>query len=219
MIARIEPVPAGIDRPFWSVMIPTYRTAPELLRAAIESVLAARNASTAMQIEVVNDGAAADVAAPADEFAGRAAFHTNDVNLGAADNFTECVRRATGTWVHILHADDAVRPDFYDTYGALIERRPGCAAVSGQVVWVDEHDRWFGVSPLVPVDGDLMRHPTVTIAAHHPCNFASTVVARSAFEQVGGFDARFAHTNDWEMWTRVSTVGPVGWVGEPHAFE
>jgi GT2 family glycosyltransferase len=218
LTARIEPVPAEVERPFWSVMIPTYRTQPKLLRAAIESVLDAERGSRQMQIEVVNDDPAADVAALAEEFAPRVAVHTNAENLGAADNFTECVRRATGTWVHILHADDAVRPGFYEAYGEVINRHPDCAAVSGQVIWVNEHDEWIGVSPLVTLDGDLMRHPTVTIGAHHPCNFASTVVARSAFERVGGFDATFAHANDWEMWTRLSTAGPVGWVAEPHSY-
>ena len=50
--------------PFWSVMIPTYRTDPELLRVAIESVVECGLGADAMEIVVVNDGAPGDVAAP-----------------------------------------------------------------------------------------------------------------------------------------------------------
>ena len=214
----IAAVPDDVARPFWSVMIPTYRTDPELLRVAIESVLAAGIGPSDMQIEVVNDGDAADVTALAGRFAPRVQFHTNSRNLGAPANFTECVRRATGSWVHILHADDAVQPDFYESYRGVIDRHPECAAVGGQAIWIDERGEWFGVSPVVSVDDELLHDPTATIAARHPCNFASTAVARWAYEAVGGFDPTLVHANDWEMWTRLSTAGPIGWVAQPHAY-
>jgi GT2 family glycosyltransferase len=220
LIPAIEPVPAGTTRPFWSVMIPTYRTHPEMLRAAIESVLATgRNAdATDTQIEVVNDGDSADVTDLAHEYRGRVSFTTNPANLGAPANFTECIRRATGTWVHILHADDAVKPDFYDAYRAVIDRHPECVAVGGQAIWIDEYDEWIGVSPRMQAHDGLLENAAATIAGRHPCNFATTVVARATFERIGGFESTLVHANDWEMWTRAATAGPVGWVAEPHAF-
>jgi GT2 family glycosyltransferase len=218
LIRPIEPIPAGVSRPFWSVMIPTYRTDPELLRHAIESVLEARWPEHDMQIEVVNDGHTADVANLAEKYRSRVAFTTNSRNLGVPGNFTECVRRASGVWVHILHADDMVKPGFYDRYRTVIDRHPDCVAVGGQAIWVNESDEWTGVSPLMATDDDVLRDATATIAALHPCNFASTVVARSAFELVGGFEDTLIHANDWEMWTRLSTVGVFGWVSEPQAF-
>jgi glycosyltransferase involved in cell wall biosynthesis len=198
--------------PFWSVMIPTYRTEPELLRGAIESVLENGVSADGMEIIVVNDGAAADVAVCEEKFDDRVTFVTNDRNLGATANFNECIRRAGGDWVHILHADDAVRPGFYETYAAAIAATPGCVMVGGQAIVIDADGMWCGVSPpLAHVDAEA-------IATRHPCNFASTIVRRDAYQRAGGFDTSLVHAADWEMWTRLACAGPVAWVATPHAY-
>src|SRR5690349_1536839 len=188
--------------PFWSVMIPTHRTDPELLRGAIESVLDNGIGTDAMEIVVVNDGEAADINAVAEKFGDRIAFVTNVRNHGATANFNECLARAPGTWIHILHADDAVAPDFYAAYAATITATPACVMAAGQVIVIDERGAWSGVSPpLSHVDAEV-------IAIRHPCNFAATVVRRDAYERVGGFDTRLVHAADWEMWTRLALSGP-----------
>jgi cellulose synthase/poly-beta-1,6-N-acetylglucosamine synthase-like glycosyltransferase len=50
----IPPVPEGVSRPFWSVMIPTFNCA-RFLRTTLESVLQQNYPPQAMQIEVVDD--------------------------------------------------------------------------------------------------------------------------------------------------------------------
>ena len=64
-IPRIEPVPEGIARPLWSVMIPTYNSG-EWLRQTLESVMAQDRGPERMEIQVVDncsteDGAGAKV--------------------------------------------------------------------------------------------------------------------------------------------------------------
>ena len=65
--------------------------------------------------------------------------------------------------------------------------------VGGQAIWIDDEATWFGTSPAMPAADGLLADATVAIASRHPCNFASTVVARAAYEQVGGFDTRLVH--------------------------
>ena len=50
----IAPVPEGVHRPKWSVMIPTFNCA-NYLRQTLESVLAQDPGPEQMQIEVVDD--------------------------------------------------------------------------------------------------------------------------------------------------------------------
>src|SRR5688572_27849490 len=57
--AEIPPVPDGVARPFWSVMIPTYHCA-RFLRQTLESVLIQDPGPVWMQIEVVDDGSILD---------------------------------------------------------------------------------------------------------------------------------------------------------------
>ena len=53
-IPRIDPVPEGVHRPFWSVMIPTYNR-PKMLTETLESVLAQAPGPEEMQIQVCDN--------------------------------------------------------------------------------------------------------------------------------------------------------------------
>jgi GT2 family glycosyltransferase len=212
----VSPVPAGVDRPFWSVMIPTHESGDRLART-LESVLAQDQGPAEMQIRVIDDGSVvhdprfvvADVAGP------RVSVWRQGRNVGAPTNFTTCVQQAVGHWVHILHSDDLVRPGFYGRYRERIEASPGCVMVGGRSFNVDDDEQITGSSPEAVTDGGWLVDPMATIAADHPFNFVSVVVARSAYELLGGFDPALVHANDWEMWTRLAAVGPVAVVAEP----
>jgi hypothetical protein len=90
--------------------------------------------------------------------------------------------------------------------------------VGAQTITVDAAERWVGVTPPQPVDDGYLLDAAFAIATTHPLAAASAVVARHAYEAVGGFHTALAHTNDWEMWTRVASYGPVAWVDEPMAL-
>jgi GT2 family glycosyltransferase len=214
-IPAIEPVPGG-DRPFWSVMVPCYNRA-DLLARTLESILAQDPGPETMQIEVVDDASTYDDPASVVERLGegRIGFFKQTQNVGAPTNFTTCVRRSRGEWVHILHCDDVVRDGFYRRYRAQIEACPEATMVGAQTIIVDESERFTGVTPPVGVDDGYMVDAGFTIATTHPLAAVSAVVSRRAYEAVGGFHPALAHTNDWEMWTRVASAGRVAWVNEP----
>ena len=77
---RIPPVDSQVDRPFWSVMIPTYNRATYLERT-LASVLAQDPGPQKMQIEVVDDASTSDDPGPPN---GGAVFHDTAVWLGSA---------------------------------------------------------------------------------------------------------------------------------------
>jgi glycosyltransferase involved in cell wall biosynthesis len=69
-----------------------------------------------MQIEVVHDGSADDLAAQTARRVdgGRVKFHAEAQNRGLANTWNRRIERARGHWVHILHQDDTVLPGFYE---------------------------------------------------------------------------------------------------------
>src|SRR5687768_5106714 len=121
--AEIPPVPGGVARPFWSVMIPTYHCA-RFLRETLESVLAQAPGPEMMQIEVVDDGSMLDdpAAVVADVGGGRVSFYRQPQNVGHTKNFETCLKRARGQVIHLLHGDDYVRDGFYRKLQRAFER-------------------------------------------------------------------------------------------------
>jgi len=213
----VSPVPDGLDRPFWSVMIPTYDGGDRLART-IESVLEQDPGEDEMQIRVVDDASpTADPRPLVREVAGgRVSVWRQPRNVGAPTNFTTCVQQAVGRWVHILHDDDIVLPGFYAAYRHRIEQQP-CTMVVGRSFHVDDDEQTIAVSPEVAVEGGYLVDAPLVVARDHPFNFVAVVVARDAYESAGGFDPELVHANDWEMWARLAMLGPVGVVAEPLA--
>jgi glycosyltransferase involved in cell wall biosynthesis len=205
-------VPDG-SRPFWSVMIPSYNSA-DLLGATLESVLRQDPGEDVMQIEVVDDGSERDD--PGEVVrrvgGGRVGYFRQPHNVGASANFTTCVRRSVGHWVHILHSDDLVQPGFYDRYRSRIEACPDVVMVGARTV-AFEGDRTALTCP-VATEGGYLLDAARTIATTNPLRCVSVVVSRAAYEETGGFHPGLDHAQDKEMWTRVARRGPVGWVDE-----
>jgi GT2 family glycosyltransferase len=203
-------------RPFWSVMIPCFNSAA-LLARALESVLAQDEGPDRMQIEVVDDASTEDDAADVVNRVGggRVSYYRQPSNVGAAANFTTCVRRSQGVWVHLLHSDDVVQAGFYEAYREAIMACPDALMIAAPTILVDADEQEVGVTQPVDAERGYMKNAALVIATSNPLRCVSVVVARRAYEELGGFHPSLFHANDWEMWARVASAGPVAWVEEP----
>ena len=207
----IDPVPPGVDRPFWSVMIPSYN-ADDLLEETLGSVLAQDPGPDRMQIAVVDDASSgADRAASiVDRMAGgRVEFHCGASNLGLAGNWNRCVGLARGHWIHLLHQDDLVAPAFYERLGRGIAGHPELGAAFCRHRIIDEHGRELRVSEPERPDPGILEGWRDALAAGQRLQCPAIVVARSTYERVGGFRGDLRYALDWEMWARVAAGGPV----------
>jgi glycosyltransferase involved in cell wall biosynthesis len=214
----IAPVAAG-TRPFWSVMIPCYNGA-DLLAETLQSVLAQDPGPDEMQIEVVDDASTIDDPGEVVRSlgGGRVRYFRQPQNVGPSANFTTCVSRSVGRWVHVLHGDDLVRPGFYEAYRSRIEACPDAVMVGSQTIGVDSEGRETGLTPPVATASGYLLDPAFTMASLNPLRCVSSVVSRTAYEQWGGFHPGLFHANDWEMWVRMASRGPVAWEDEPRGL-
>ena len=71
----------------------------------------------------------------------RVSYVRNQVNLGLAGNWNECVRRATAPYVTVLHGDDRLRPPYGERVLAAFEGRPEVAAVFTDAAIIDPDGR------------------------------------------------------------------------------
>ena len=221
---KIQPVPDGTPRPFWSVMIPTYNRTKYLGRA-IQSVLEQAPDEKDMQIEVVDNASPDyDVADFVRKIGGsRVKFHRHDSNVGLVSNWNACVQRSRGQWVHILHDDDMVRAGFYNSYRNWIESHPEVGLVFSRSISIDEDDEWKYITagpPNMPRAG-IWGNGLFRLVSENPSDFLrcpSIVVARRAYERVGGFEEQAIYTHDWQMWLRIAARFEVGYLHEPLAL-
>ena len=95
--AVIPLVRDGMERPLWSVMIPSFNCAG-LLRDALSSVLAQDPGPQVMQIEVVDDHSTDESTerVVTELGKGRVGFYRQPRNVGHVANFNTCLRRSRG---------------------------------------------------------------------------------------------------------------------------
>jgi len=217
--ATILPVPSEVQRPLWSVMIPTYNCA-EYLRETLASVLAQDLDPDLMQIEVIDDCSTQDdPKAVVEELGkGRVEFYRQPQNVGYIKNFETCVQRSRGHLVHLLHGDDRVRPGFYQKLQQGFEQSPDIGAAFCRCIYMEPDGHWEALTNLEQRTSGIIENWLEKIATGQRLLTPSAVVRRQVYEKLGGFDTRFICTGeDWEMWVRIATSYPVWYEAEPLA--
>lgn len=217
--ARIPPLPEGISRPLWSVMIPTYNCAL-YLRETLVSVLPQDPGAEIMQIEVVDDCSDKDnPAAVVEELGhGRVQFYRQPRNQGYIRNFETCLHRARGRLIHLLHGDDYVRAGFYGRLQQAFEANPDIGAAFCRTIYLDEQGHWLSISRLEQPNSGVLTNWLQKIAGGQRVTTPAVVVRREVYENLGGFDRRLSCAGeDWEMWIRIATRYPFWFEVEPLA--
>lgn len=207
--ARIAPITDNLERPTWSVMIPTYNCA-HFLAECLRSVLDQAPGPEEMQIEVVDDGSSDDPEAVVRAVAGdRVVFHRQPRNVGHIRNFATCLSRSRGRYVHLLHGDDRVEPGFYAALEAGFETAPEVGAAFCRHRFIDSEGRELSIPEAEQPCAGLLAGGVERLAEEQRIMTPSIVVRRDAYEELGGFDPRLACAEDWEMWVRIAANFPV----------
>ncbi|BAZ22588.1 family 2 glycosyl transferase [Kalymmatonema gypsitolerans NIES-4073] len=216
----ITPVPDGVTRPLWSVMIPTYNCA-NYLRETLAGILAQDLGPEVMQIEVVDDHSTQDdPAAIVEELGrGRVSFYRQPENVGAIKNFNTCLQRSRGHLVHLLHGDDCVRDGFYWKMQRAFDEKAEIGAAFCRHIFIDGNSHWLFLSDLEQSESGILSNWLERIAVMNLLQPPSIVVRRDVYEKLGGFDSRICCcAEDWEMWVRIAADYPVWYDVEPLAL-
>jgi glycosyltransferase involved in cell wall biosynthesis len=211
----IAPIADGIDRPFWSVMIPTYN-GTEYLEQTICSVLAQDPGAENMQIMVIDDCSTKDDPEPLVQALGqgRISFLRQPHNRGQIPTWNHCLQQAQGHWIHLLHQDDFVLPDFYQALGTVLRETPQVGAAFCRHRYIDERDQELFLSQLEQPTSGILLHWIEKIATAQRVQFPSIVVNRNVYEHLGGFCPEARSAADWEMWKRIAAHYAMGYEPE-----
>lgn len=208
---RIAPLSTTATRPLFSVMIPSYNYA-DYMRDTLQSVLCQDPGTAEMQIEVVDDCSTRDdpETVTREIGKGRIGFYRQPRNLGIVGNFNDCIQRARGDWVHLLHGDDVVRPGFYDRARQAIRDHPEIGAWACRIIYMDDDGHWTGLSELETrtpqvLGGDFIAR----LLCEQRLYFAGLLVRRAVYERLGAYRPELKLCLDWDMWKRIALHVPI----------
>jgi len=216
--ARISPVPEGVPRPLWSVLIPTWNCA-RFLEETLRSVLDQDPGEPAMEIIVVDDHSTADDPEEVVRRIGgsRVAFVRQPENVGKVRNYETGLSMSRGHLIHQLHGDDRVKTGFYASMERAFRQFRDAGSVFCACSYIDEDGRVTGRTGEELQTAGVLPHWLDRIVVEQLIQTPSIVLKRDVYEALGGFDRRLDAMEDWEMWIRVASRFPVAFIPEPLA--
>jgi hypothetical protein len=216
--SAIPPIAALHHRPLFSVMIPTFEPG-DLLTHSLNSVLSQGFPQGEMQIAVVDDGSSQrDVAALVRSIdrSGRVEIHIDNSRAGLAGNWNRAIGLAKGHFVHLLHQDDFVLPRFYARMEQAFSRSTLLGMAFCRTRIVDHQGLTMKNSSRLRMWPGVLSNWLPRIAVRQRLQTPAVVVARSTYEQVGGYRSDLLQTLDWEMWVRIAAHKQVWY--DPHTL-
>lgn len=198
------------DEPLVSICIPTYNRAG-MIGKAIESALGQsyKNIEVIVVDNASSDNTSAVVAAFQDE---RLKFVQNERNLGLFGNFNRCVELARGKYLHILHSDDYIDPDFTATCVAFFKKHPSVVLTSTRTRMVGENFE----KEIPGSDTDIV-YPAPEgfrrlLAARSFISCPSVMVRRDIYDEIGFFSMEYPYSSDYYQWLKIARNFDIGYV-------
>ena len=207
----LAPLPPGTQpRPFWSVIITSYKRA-DLLKHCLDKVLSQKIAPDRMEILIADDDPQSAFGPRVAEWSqGRALYMRNPQNIGTFPNMNAAISRSRGEWIHIVADDDWVGPDFYAVMENAIAAAPQeiGVAVSHHVHYREDSKTFDPARPLAEQPGILGPAFLARLSFMNPVQIPAIVTRRQTFERLGLFREDLPYTGDWEFWFRAARQVP-----------
>jgi len=193
--------PAG-NSPLVTVVIPACNE-ERTIADAINSVL--RQSFTDFELIVIDDGSSDATAAIAASLQDARLQVLSFENKGLAASRNRGIRRAAGTLIAFLDADDLWTPDKLRSQVETFRQHPDAALVYSWTDCIDDHNRFLRHGSHVYAEGDVYR---TLLSRNFMDNGSAPMVRKRAFDEVGLFDESYRAGEDWDMWLRLADRYP-----------
>jgi len=203
------------------VIVPCYNYA-HYLRECVESILSQEGVD--VRVLIIDDCSpdnTAEVAAELKAADSRIESLRHPRNIGHIATYNEGLEWASGDYVLLLSADDALIPGALARASKFMDQHPELVLTYGRVIQSENMPALPPV-PLSP-DGTILSGQEFLEkcckVGYNPVPTPTVVVRTSTQKKVGGYRSQFPHAGDLEMWLRLGMEGDVGRLHSEQAFK
>lgn len=168
---------------------------------AIRSVLA--QDYPALEYIIVDGGSTDGTLEIIQRYQRHLAWWVSEEDKGQTDALVKGFRRSTGEVMGWLCSDDLLLPGTLKTVAEFFSREKDVAALFGDAVWIDDHDRIVGYKK------EISFHRFIWLWSYNYLPQPSTFWRRGIYEQVGGLDRSYDLALDGDLWERFSRRGKI----------
>ena len=206
-------------RPKVSVVLTTYNR-DSILASTIEGILGQTYGDFEL---IISDDCSSDntqdIARKYEDYDRRIRYRRNERNLRMPGNLNAGIRVATGECIANLHDGDIYHPTLLQKWVTALDACPKAGFVFNayRALDADGKERKIYREPLPPCSpGFVLLEAIFFKRWRFDSPVWGTVMARrSAYQEVGLFDARFGFCSDVDMWMRMAERFHVAYVDEP----
>ena len=202
-----------VAEPLVSILVPMHEQL--LATAACLCAIASHSGDMAYEVLVLNDASSAATRTELDRIEGLRLIN-QPRNLGFLHNCNTGAKEARGSYLLWLNNDTLVQPGWLNALVEMAERNPSVGAVGAQLRYPD--GRLQEVGGIVWRDGSAARvgdgqwperQLTTRPRDVDYCSAAALLVRRSLWEELGGFDPRYApaYYEDTDLCFRIREAG------------
>ena len=193
------------------VVIPSYNR-KELLKRAVQSVQ--NQTFKNWQLWIVDDGSTDNTVSALNRmFSSHPQIHiiSLKINRGVSHARNKGIKQGHAKWVALLDSDDKWLPNKLEKQLELAKRNPQLPIIHCNEMWLKAGKK-INQKQKHKKQGGRIFIPSVQLCCISP---SAVILKRSLLNEVGLFREDFPVCEDYEMWLRITSRYPVGFVDEP----
>lgn len=185
-----------------SICIPTYNRA-DMVGLAIESAL--KQSYRDIEVVVVDNASSDAIEEVVLSYHDpRLRFVKNEENLGLFGNFNRCIEVSRGEFLHILHSDDFIDPDFTKTCVRFFDEHPNVSLTftSAEILTRERtmEIRYSDTDVILPAPEGFRR----LLCERSFITCPSVMVRRELYERMGKYSLEFPYSSDYYQWLKIA---------------